>query len=563
MFDFDDKSDDQIVKMVLGHFGHAKQKRLVYEPLWETLNKIFMPRRYDFLQNDRRGKQYGAKVYSGHPAIALNKCALGTLNYLASKSTPWLAFGASNQRTMANDEVKRYFQECAEQVLWSFNKSSFFSSSIWFTKDGFCTGTAASVPEHDYVRDRVVYKTMHPSQCYVEDDEFGNPCALFRPFKRTAIQLYQLAGKDKLPDEIVAAAEGRDGAKNPFSEFDVLMAVYRNHKYSTSDDSLLPEDGPNKIFYILMGTKEKNKQLIVKSGIDYFPLIWRMGKEPDYSYGTSLAADALTFALIDNKLAEKGLQAVHMAIEPPTIAPASLRGRVRLNPGGRTWTNSPEERVETLMERLNWPMSDAQMERIHNQINDVFFIRFFELLSQGDLPQITAYQVRQMMGEKAVLMSSISESFEEDYLNGAVDAQWAYETKAGRMPKAPDILYDPEYSNGKIDVNYIGPLAQLQKSLLKSKGIIDGLEVIKLIQSIWPQSVIKINEMQLIEEAGIAQGMQQSLFKSDDEIGAILAEQRQKDEQAAMVEQGAQVAKALPAAGQEIQPNSPLALLGV
>jgi len=562
MMDFEGKSDAQKVKLITSHFGYAKNRRKPFEPLWEAESKIFLPRRYDFLRNDRRGQQYGAKVFSGHPASSANKCALGILNYMASKSVPWLAFGSSNQRAMREDNAKKYYQDCAEQILWSFNKSTFFGSSVWYVKDGIVIGTACSFPEYNFRDDKVMYRTVHPGDSYVEDDEFGQPCVYFRTLKRTAIQLYAMVGKDKLDDEIVAAAEGRETGKNPFTEYEVLMAVYKNKNYSEGQTSKLPQDGANKLFYILLSGKDDNKKLIQETGIDYFPLLWRYGKEDGLSYGTSLAADALTSALVDNKLAEKGLLAVHKSVENPLMVHENLRGKLRVSPGGRTYYNNPDEKVYAMQEKYNWPLSDAQMDRIHTIIEDIFFVRFFEMISNGDLPQITAYQVRQMLGEKATLMSSMTESFEESYLQGAVEAQWNYETQAGRMPDPPDILLDPQYGDGTIDTEYVGPLSQLQKSVLKSKGIIDGIELIARIGDIWPQSLVKVNEMELIEEAGVAQGMQQSLFKSDEELDAIMQAQAQKEQMQEALAAAGQMGQANQGLSKGIEPDSPLALMG-
>ena len=562
MMNFEGKTDAQKVKLITSHFGHAQQRRKPFEPLWDVESKIFLPRRYDFLRNDRRGKQYGAKVYSGQPANAANKCALGILNYMASKSVPWLAFASSKQAIMKDDKAKKYYQQAAEQVLWSFNKSTFFGSSVWFVKDGIVIGTAASFPEYNLRDDKVMYRTVHPGDSYVEDDEYGVPCIYLRELKRTAIQLYAMAGKENLPEEVIAAAEGKQQGKNPFTEYEVLMAVYKNTDYSEGQESKRPQDGPNKLFYILMAGKEENKRLIVETGIDNFPLLWRYGKEPDTSYGTSLAADALTQALVDNKIQEKQLLAVHKAVENPLLIHENLRNKLRLGPAGHTFRKDSNETIERIQERYDIGMSDAQMARIHAIIDDTFFVRFFEMISNGDLPQITAYQVRQMLGEKATLMSSMTESFEEAYLEGAVETQWKYETKAGRMPEPPDILLDPEYGNGTIDTQYIGPLSQLQRSVLKSKGIIDGVEIMSQIAQLWPNSLIKVNEMELIEEAGVNQGMQQSLFKSDDEIKEILDEQAEKEQMREAMELAGQAGQAASGLGQDIQPDSPLAMMG-
>lgn len=550
-------TDEKLVKVLIQHYGYLQDKRNIFNDLRTVLTKLFMPRRYDLLRNQQAGQRFGQTNYDPHPANAANKHVLGVIGHTISKSMPWLQLMASNQTLMNDDNVKKYLQESTEQLLYSFSRSTFYGGNFWCKKDEVVLGTGCLWPEEDTVKGRVVYLPIHPGEVYLEDDQYGNPAVLCRPFKYTAIKLLEKFGKDKLPPKVLKDAKGEDNSSNPFAEYNCLLCVYKNIKPKT--DSLLPEDRAYKVFYLLLDDGDGSKKLLGKSGIANFPLIRRYGKENEVAYGTSLCADALTGALIVNKLGEKKLQYVHKLVEGVWRAHSNLRGKLNLNAGGRTYADKADEFVEQLYQGNSWPLADAESQRLDNEIDDVLMIRFFELLSGRELPQITAYQASRMEGEKVTLMNAIINS-EEEFLEQAVAVQWDFEDRVGRMPKVPDVLFDPK-NKGVLNVKYTGPLFQAQRQLLKTRGTVDWLQLVASITSIWPNAKIKVNELELIEDAGIAMGMEQKMFKSDEQINDIMAQMAQAEQEKEQSQITLEAAKVIPGLGKAVEAGSPAEML--
>ncbi len=257
--------------------------------------------------------------------------------------------------------------------------------------------------------------------------------------------------------------------------------------------------------------------------------------------------------------------AAHKAVEPAVVASGTLKKSLTLNPGGRNWvTDMQREGIKPVMDRLNWPITDAQMERLHGLLDDYFFVRFFEMLSSGDLKARTAYEISQMMGEKATLMSTITDTFEQESLESAIGHLLMVETDAGRMPDIPGELITEErkYERiGRVDVNYIGPLAQLQRSLLRGKSIVDAVSVIAEFMALDGSVAWKFNWLEMAEEAAVSLGLPQRHVLSDDEVNKIkeqVAADQQAKEQLLMA---GEAAKAIPNLGKPIAPGSPAALL--
>jgi hypothetical protein len=563
MFDFHGKDDKEVAKYLLSNHQHLKNKRRSYEPLWELCNMLFRPRRWDLRRVSVPGKQFGQQVYDGNPANMMGKHVNGLIGNMMNRSVPWLSFGVAKQLLMKDDSLKIYLQECEEQILFSFGRSTFYDESPEAVKDGDCTGTASLVPKYDLINGRVAYQTVHPGETYMENDEYGNSAVYHREFPMTAINAYEKWG-DKLPTNIQNKVTGEN--KDPFAEDKYIYCVYKNANYNAS--SFRSEEKPYLVFYVCMAKDPVKKQLLERSGQDWFPVTWRPGRESGQAYGLSLAAEALTEALILNKLGQKSLERVHLEVEPAIKASSSLRGRLHARAGGRTWMAAGEEAEELFRSGNALAFVEAWMERIISSMEDKFSIQLLEVLTRDEGRQRTAYEVGEIKKELATLAGGIG-TLESEFLNQAIAVQWAHETQAGRMPEIPDILLEgvdlsrvSQFERpAQIDVVYLGPLSQLQRATLQGRGILEGLAIAKEIASVWPNAMVKIKEMEVMEDAMIAQGWKQKHFKSDEETEEILegiAQSAAEQEQLDAAEQASNIASNM---NQPIESEGPLALL--
>jgi len=564
MFDFTGKTDKEVTEYVLRNHTHLETKRRSFEPLWERENMLFRPRRHDLMRHDLPGQQYGQQVYDGEPANVLNKHANGLMGNMMNRSVPWLSFAVAKQAMMKNDNIKTYLQACEEQILFSFGRSTFYDEAPAAILDGDCIGTGIMMPKDDLVNGRVAYQTIHPGESYLENDEFGNPAVYHRKFKMTAINAYEKWG-DKLPETTVKLVTGDN--KDPFNEGDYLYCVYKNKNFNAGD--FRSEEKLYYVFYIAIKKDPTKDQLLSREGQDYFCVTWRPGREPGQAYGMSIAGDGLTEALILNKLGQKDLEYIHEVVDPATIASAGLKNRLKTRAGGRTWAKTGEDAKE-LFKRTNGALyADAKMDRIIKSLEDKFAIRLLEVLSNPDHPQRTAYEVSQIKAELAVLARGIG-SLESEFLNSAIATQWAFETRAKRMPDVPDELMEgvdqsrvsPHEKPAQVDVVYLGPLSQLQRSTLQGRGILEGLAIAKEVASVWPNAMVKIKEMEVMEDAMIAQGWKQKHFKTDEETEEALQAMAQAAQEQQQLDSAEQMATIGDKINQPIESEGPLALLG-
>ncbi|GAF85592.1 unnamed protein product, partial [marine sediment metagenome] len=298
----------------------------------------------------------------------------------------------SDQSLMHNDDVKNFLDEYNEQLKFSFSQSTFYKGFPHCVEDGVTIGPGVLMPEYNEKEHKVYYKPKSHWRVWLMDDDWGNAAVYHEELELKAVDALEKFGKKKLPEKIVAAAEGRRG--KPFSKFKFIYAIYKNPNHDP--ESIRPEDLPYIGFYVLLsGTTGQKGALLEERGRPWFPIVLRINHKYGMTYNThrTLAAEALTESKITNSLSKAKLNLAHKESDPPLWGPKTMSGKVQRNAGGYTGVNNPErDIIKRLAEHANWPVTDAEMAERELIINDKFFVRFFELLSQEDLPQMTAFQ---------------------------------------------------------------------------------------------------------------------------------------------------------------------------
>jgi hypothetical protein len=127
MYNWKNKTDADIVKIVVDHDGRLVKKRHQYEDLFSLITQVFRPRRFDILglyKDKSKGKRYGAKLYDQNPSNSLNKYVFGKIGYMMSRSIPWIQFVPQKATLQRVDHITRYLQDSAEQVLYAARQSN-------------------------------------------------------------------------------------------------------------------------------------------------------------------------------------------------------------------------------------------------------------------------------------------------------------------------------------------------------------------------------------------------------------------------------------------------------
>jgi hypothetical protein len=360
-----------------------------------------------------------------------------------------------------------------------------------FFQDGGSIGTSTLYSEEDIETGRIVCTACHPGRIWVAENKYGVADTVIRQLTLTSRQAVQRFGEDaNLTWSLKEDSKHSDRSDNEYTFFhivqpfqDVMEAIGQTRRPTVLEK-------PYMSFYI----QEDGKRLVSSSGYNTLPYqVWRWRKNSEEPYGSSPASDALVDILTSNQMSRTMLHAAHMAVEPPLNIPAELRGKVRINPRGENYYDETGRTISAIqMQQGGYPIGSDREAKVRESIRKHFMTDFFTLLSRAALEgrQLNVPQVLEMQGEKAVMLGTIIGRLNSECFDPFLDRVFQIEREAGRMPPPPDILLA---SPQRVQIEYVGPLAQAQRRLFKTQGIRQGLGAIAPFLEMDPQVMDNID----------------------------------------------------------------------
>jgi hypothetical protein len=542
---------ETLKKMLKGRLFELEQNRTIPEEVWKLIADYVIPRLWDILgtgvssggASADKHKRYGAECYDGSPAGMLQLLADGLHGYLVSPAIQWfkLRMGPPLQNAMRSPllarymrnnkrmddipEVAAYLEACEASMYSVYDTSNFYDGMAEYFLHGGSIGTATMWPEWNFQQNQPVFTVLHPRENYIAEDCYGRVDTLFRRYRMTARQILQKCDLDgnsddprmwdatKLTDNIINAVNNN----KMDTEFDVIHAIYPR-----TDRNIENSNGKNKPWasvHFLEEGGDDDDTVLCESGFNRFPLAcWRWRKDTGRVYGTSPAWDALVDILGLNTMAKTELTIAHKAADPPIMAPASLRGQLRLAAKGINYYSDPKDQITPIEVGRNYSITRDAFERKLKIIEQHFKVDFFLLLTRSE-KIMTATEVIEKQGEKAAVLGSTIGRLNNEAMNPITDIMFDMLDEARMLPPAPQVLVDyvAATGQGKIDVVYTGPLAQAQRRLFTSQGVTRTLEMLLPIAQLVPDIMDKVNWPEVADEIMEAGGMPQNCIVGDEE----------------------------------------------
>ena len=559
---------DTKAKSIQKRMKQLEDGRSDYEELQKEVIKFVLPQRYNFDRTQQKGKKYGTSVYDGTPISALNLFADGLFGNLMNPAMRWFRlklrkdFWRNKKITPTEKlDIQEWLDEC-ESILYSaFSRSNIYEETPEFLRDGGSIGTASMYSEEDLERDRVVFCTRHPGECYLAESNFGQVDTLYRKFNWPLRKIVQRFGKDNLPETIQSLIE-----PNPDSEYEVIHAVYPRGEIQVyfDDRGIRSPKKSNKGFpiesvYMLTGV-DPSPVIISESGYKLFPyLVWRYRKNSDGGpYGESPAQDALIDIFALNQIGRSMLLGAQKSVEPALNVPEEMRGKVRLNPHGLNYYKDERRIISPIDLVRQFSNAEYMEQRKREAIEDHFKVKFFTMLYTAALEgrQLSVPQVLEMQGEKASQMSTMVGRLVSEFFDPVIDRVWQVENDNGRIPPPPPVLEGQD-----LEVDYLGPLAQAQKKVFRIQGIMQGVEMLKPFAETFPDVLDSIDPDVIAAEILDGTGFPAKAIRSPDRVAKVRAErakQAQEEKQAALAMQAAQQ---IPNVSKRPEDGSPAAAL--
>lgn len=528
--------EQPLVQEIKKRQAKLEKLRKKWEEHWDDIIDFIQPRRRSIKHKSdpdhglSESKRIGKQIYDGSPTTASEILSNGIFGNMVSPSYKWFKMELPIPEIRDIREVKIWLQDCEERLYEVFRGSNFYDSMGEHIDDGVNIGTATMFIENRIEKDMTMYLPRHPREMYLSENMYGEVDTAHRKFDLEIRQAVDMFGEENLERELLEKYE-----KNPYQKVRFIHAIYpRKDRLAEKIDS------KNKAWasvYIW----ENGREIIREGGYDVFPYAtWRYRKNSDEVYGISPASEALVDIMALNQMSKDLLKIGHRAADPPVNAPASMMGRIRLTPGGINYYQEANEIIQPLNQGLNFPIGKDREQSKQEIIKQHFKVDFFLMLAQIERT-MTATEIVERQGEKAVILGPVIGRLTRECLKKVIDRTFILESKAGRMPEPPSVL--DEYGGHEIRIDYLGPLAQAQKRLFKTQGIMRSLESWTPILQMQPEVGDLVDWDKLTKEIFDSYGMPQEILKDERLVAQIrqqrveqMARQQQLEEAQAMGE---------------------------
>lgn len=508
-----------------------KQERAPYEPEWRQIAKFMRPLRAEIGQVIRsEGGDRHAGLFDTTAIDAMDNFGAGMFGTMTNPSNRWFSYAVPDPELNRFHTVREWLDAASAIALASFRPSvsPFYGQAVeWFLDlGGFGNGPFFS----DIRRDRrgFIDQVRSLGECYIDVNENGEVDRLVRRYRETAQNLVSDFGTDKVPEDIRRKAEDGDREK-----LEVQHSTFPNKDF---DDGA--RVGPRSMRYRSTYDLVEKGHNVSEGFFDDFPWMWpRWAVAANEKYGRGPAAKALPHARVVNAMSKTNVVGGQRMAQPPLLAPDEGKISViraqpdRVTYGGVTPQGKPL--LMPLNTGANVPISLELAERERESIRTAMLFTLMQLVGRTGM---TATEVIERTQERFRLMGPYIGRIQAEGLAPLLRRRFNLLMKAGAFPPPP-----PELRGKAIEVEYLSPMAQAQKSS-EAAGVLRTLEVAQSIAAIKPEIVDKVNwdrSLQFIQEAN---GAPASILNSDEEVKALRqARQRQQAlvQGAAVAEQGA------------------------
>jgi len=536
--------------------GRLEPERKRYEALKQLCTQLSYPGRCDqwslYGENyDKEGKPNttGRKIYDPTAIKGLEIWSNGIMGHYAPRAVNWFIGGMADRKLKDSKNIIEWLQDTDEHQRSVVNASSpgYYDAKLIKLRDGGAIGDAAMFIDEDEETNKQMMVCPHPRELWFMRDFWGRIIGIHHKYKKTIKQLadeFKLPGDNPLNEEQKLQLE-----KSPDLKVDCIRAVYKNRDFDP--DKIGVKNMPWQHIYVNV----QAKQIMRETGTYTInPVPWSLNQPSHEVYGRGVVAQML-LEILNANLVTHGVQtASQQAIQPSMLISSGVKHkRNLLTPGVATFVSSRDmqgvkmgDMMARLVDSSGYPFGVDNQQFWQQMVEDRFGISLFLALNMASAQGYKNIEhIRGAQAERAVLMSPFLSTLSAD-TDGELDRVYSIELEAGRAPEPPQEVLDAQ--NGRIDIQYIGPLNQILQSYYETTNLLNTIASIQQVLTISPDSAVVVEGDELMRKILRAGNTPEELILTQEEvmeIKAIAAQAEEAKMQAALAEQTSKAASNL------------------
>ena len=496
---------------------------------WTDLSDHIIPRRGRFLthqsQDSNKGDKRNSKIIDPTGALASRTLASGMMAGITSPARPWFKLQPPDLEMMEYGPVRSWLDQVQQRLMTVFARSNVYNVLPVIYEELGVFGTGAMVVLEDD-EDIIRAYPLTIGEYMIGNSRRLVVDTLYRELQMTVSQLVSEYGLERCTPATQSLY--KQGALDKW--VDVVHVIEPNDKRIARTPGA--RGMPYRSVHFETGAQEG--MFLRVSGYEEFPAMcprWHVtGTDV---YGRSPGMEALPDIKQLQVMAKRKAQAIDKMVNPPMVAPASLRQQAAsILPGSITYVDisaaqagqaafRPAYEVNPRVQEL---MLDIQQKQA--DVKSAFYADLFLMLANSDRRQITAREIDERHEEKLLMLGPVLERLHDELLDPLIDRTVAIMARKQLLPPAP-----PELQGVELRVEYISMLAQAQRAVGTS-SIRDYATFAIGLAGAKPDVLDKVDFDKMVDNYGMMIGVPSDVIRTQEQVDQIRAEKARQAQQA-------------------------------
>jgi hypothetical protein len=526
------QADNELGKQLVDLGSEMESVRLLVEDDYEDVRKFVTPGMTPF--KDWSGnKPPREPIYDSTAVKANRRMGNGLLGFTMSPTTRFFLFGVfhtTGEPINASDlpGVAHWLRIAEDCIYGVLARSNFYQQAAEVARMAGAYGAPTlwcEPPRFD--GDEWSFMLQHPKSIWFSEND--------RKQVDNHRRRLWMQGKDalRLWGNTLGAEHAlvKEWNQAPEKKFTIYHQTFPNDEFDPQSLSRTKKK-LRSVYFNSDGT------IIENGGLDFSRyLTWRWQVESDQVYPGSISMDAMADIKTLQQMRKTLMEVAQGVAEGPVNAPESMRGKVRLVPRGINYYDKPDQVITRINVGGNYPVALEDYKYAVSNVDDYYFGNLWLMLErQPASARLTAYQVSQMIGEKAAVLGPVVASQNSEFGDPLISMIFNEEMRKGRIPMPPASLRSMMGSGGKgvkLIPHYIGPLAMAQRRNGIMDGFMTALSAITPIAQIRQEVLDHLDFDKWVRLAVISSGAAEEVINGMDQVVQI----RQGRMQAAQMQQ--------------------------
>ena len=511
---------------------------------WQEITDYITPRRGRYLieSQNSKGRKRTTKIIDSTGTQAMRTMAAGLMSGMTSPARPWHRRKVRAD-LMDDGEVRAWLAQVEQIERSILHKSNFYNSihTVYTELGSFGTAPLYRQPSFDNV---IRFRPFTAGEYVIAENDLGEVDTLGRHFTMTVGQIIQkfVHSEDGAMDwKGVSKAtkklwdDGNYDARVEVVHF-IEPRLMADREYGKKDGKNMPF----KSCYFELSSE--SDEFLMESGYNKFPAyVPRWDVLSGEVYGRSPGMDNLGDIKQLQHQQKRKAQAIDKMVNPPMVAPTSLKGKPStVLPGQTTYVDplqgsqgfAPAYQVQP---RINELMMDIQ--EVQNRVQKGFYADLFAMMINSDRRQMTATEVVERHEEKLVLLGPVLQRINVELLDPLLDDVFEYALEGGLLPPIPEALEGED-----LEVEYVSLLAQAQQAVSAS-SLERVMGFAGNMVAVFPDIVDGIDADAALREYADVLGTSPDVIISSDDLQAKRDERAAQQQQQQALETGGQLAQ--------------------